>query len=230
MGFVTHNHGKRVMRDHGVVMFYRPIQVSNHTHQNFLHGNGVNRPIRNFAGFRVVQQVVDEQTHAVGRLHDELQTLGALLVELGCPTELYQLSIGSDGAQGLPEIVRGGVREVLQLGIGSRQQFGMPGQRRGRLLFYEFGFPSLGNIAKDQHHTGDVALGPRDRSGAVFDWNLTAVPSDKQGATGSAGRIPSRKTLRTGLPATDPVSSSPILKTSCSGRSTASAWLHPVKD
>ena len=57
----------------------------------------------------------------------ELQTLRAVLIELRTAAKLNQLGVGRDGSQRLAKVVRSGVGEVLQVGVGSLQQFGMAG-------------------------------------------------------------------------------------------------------
>lgn len=64
------------------------------------------------------QQVVDEHLHAVGAVDGEGDVLVGALVELLAVAPLEELGEAGDLAQGLLEVVRGDVGELLQFGVG----------------------------------------------------------------------------------------------------------------
>jgi hypothetical protein len=80
----------------------------------------------------------------------------------------------------------GRVREILQFGIGSFQQFGMPGDLRGCLLLRPLGFPSLRDIPKYEYHADDASFRGSNGCGAVVNRKLTAILSSEVGAIGKA--------------------------------------------
>src|ERR1700691_383850 len=140
-----------------------------------------------FSSFGVIQKGVDQQTHPLGGRHDELQTLGALRIDLQATAELDKLRVSGDRSQRFPKIMRGRVGEMLEFGIRTFQQFGMPRDFRGSLLLQEFGAASLGNIAKYQYRAGDPPIRGTDGSGTVVNRNAAASFSGERGAIGKAG-------------------------------------------
>ena len=66
-----------------------------------------------------VQQVVDQHLHAVGAVDREVDVLVGPFVELPAVAALEQLGEAGHLAQRFLEVVRGDVRELLQLGVGA---------------------------------------------------------------------------------------------------------------
>ena len=71
------------------------------------------------ADARERQQVVDQLLHALGAVDGELDVLVGALVELARVALLEHLAEARHLAQRLLEVVRGDVRELLELGVGA---------------------------------------------------------------------------------------------------------------
>lgn len=68
---------------------------------------------------QVVDQVVDQAFHTIGAARDELDEIPAIAVEPVAVAAPQQLGIAAHHAQGLEELVRGHVRTLLELIVGT---------------------------------------------------------------------------------------------------------------
>ena len=100
----------------------------------------IHRTIRALvSGARIVQQVRYQHVHAAGALLDVVEKLEPICVQCGCVPAAEQLGIAVDCPYWLFEIVRGNVRELLQLRVGAGQF--LDGRLAFRYLLCELGRP-----------------------------------------------------------------------------------------
>ena len=114
------------------------------------------------------QQVVDQVLHALGAVHGEPDVLVRARVELAAVALLEQLAERRDLAQRLLEVVRGDVRELLELLVGAPQ--------------VGLGVPQRGELGHDPRaHRLDVLgqLGDLARAGAL-DLALEVAARDRR--------------------------------------------------
>ena len=71
------------------------------------------------------EQVVDQRLHPLGAVDGERDVFGASFVELVAVSLFEQLAEGSDLSQGLLQIVRGDVGELLEFGVGPSELLGL---------------------------------------------------------------------------------------------------------
>ena len=79
---------------------------------------------------RIGQDVVDHALHAHGTVDRESHEFPGIGIELVGQTLLQQLHVADDHAQGLLQVVRGNIGELLEFRVGARQRVGQGLQRR----------------------------------------------------------------------------------------------------
>ena len=76
------------------------------------------------------EEVVYQRLHTFGAVDREPDVFGTTLIELVAISFFEQLAEGGDLSQGLLQIVRGDVGELLEFGVGSSQLVSLLVERR----------------------------------------------------------------------------------------------------